>query len=129
MRSLCPLDTWLDKKPPHVLTTHPHHERNNAAAARRLTAKQSCPEEEKKKRKSRFSFSVTLAPSIGRVGIVRGFQSCLARRVCWEPRLSGLKLARCSFYPHDWVLIDKFAKLVPSFSNGILLCLLDLPNL
>lgn len=49
MRSLCPLDTWLDKKPPHVLTTHPHHERNNAAAARRLTAKQSCPEEEKKK--------------------------------------------------------------------------------
>lgn len=128
MRSLCPLDTWLDKKPPHVLTTHPHHERNNAAAARRLTAKQSCPEEEKK-RKSRFSFSVTLAPSIGRVGIVRGFQSCLARRVCWEPRLSGLKLARCSFYPHDWVLIDKFAKLVPSFSNSILLCLLDLPNL
>lgn len=128
MRSLCPLDTWLDRKPPHVLTTHPHHERNNAAAARRLTAKQSCPEEEKK-RKSRFFFSVTLAPSIGRVGIVRGFQRCLARRVCWEPRLSGLKLARCSFYPHDWVLIDKFAKLVPSFSNGIFLCLLDLPDL
>ncbi|CAO2612800.1 hypothetical protein LEMLEM_LOCUS15764 [Lemmus lemmus] len=49
MRSLCPLDTWLDKKPPHVLTTHPHHERNNAAAARRLTPKQSCPEDEKKK--------------------------------------------------------------------------------
>lgn len=127
MRSLCPLDTWLDKKPPHVLTTHPHHGRNNAATARRLTAKQSCPEE-KKKRKSRFLFSVTLAPSIGKVGIVRGFQSCLARRVCWEPRLSGLKSARCSFDPHDWVLIDKFAKLVPSFSSGIFLCLLALPN-
>lgn len=155
MRSLCPLDTWLDKKPPHVLTTHPHHGWNNAAQARRLTPKQSCPKEEEKKKKKNPIFSSAwlsrpLSANLASCGVSRAafWKGNMATGDRLLDTITGAeigvpiktdtisekieereKLARCSFDPHGWLLIDKFVKLVPPFYNGIFLCLLDLSNL